>query len=106
MDIRCRQTKCKFNNGQACVLKELVIKDGTGCANFEDDPNKKGELASKTMFENKPEFAPFHHCKEMNINCEADCLFNKKGKCIANGITVLRDDACANCGTFFKKPEL
>lgn len=106
MDIRCRKLNCSFNDCSCCKRHGIKISDGITCESYELDETKKGEPISKTMFEKKPKIAPFKHCQKFNIDCHADCLFNKSNKCTANGITVLDEQKNAPCGTFFKKPNL
>lgn len=88
MNITCRKTKCKYNNNYACNSKNIFIQKNLNCAYYE--PIEKNELydVSKTMFEIAPEIAPFRDKKDVNIFCEADCIFNKFNKCLSNGIFV------------------
>ena len=88
MNITCRKTKCKYNNNYACNSKNIFIQKNLNCAYYE--PVEKGELqdVSKSMFEIAPEIAPFRDKKDVNIFCEAECVFNKLNKCVCNGIFV------------------
>ena len=65
--------------------------------------NKKVEKLSKNMFEQAPEIAPFRAKENVDIKCNAECLFNKEGICKANGITVLDGKNDGICGTFIEK---
>ena len=88
MNISCRKTKCKYNNNYVCTSKSILIQSDLNCAYYE--PIKKDTLQdiSKTMFEIVPQIAPFKHNKEVKINCEADCIFNKGNHCVCNGIFI------------------
>lgn len=106
MDLKCRKTTCKHNNKYACMAKTILVGKKTDCETFEKDPCKdKDDLqdVSKTMFESAPDLHPYRHNKECDINCNAECLFNKNGKCKANGITVLCGKTDGICGTYIKK---
>ena len=99
MDIRCKQTKCFNNTGEVCSLKGIEVSEKADCKNFEADP-EKANAREKAILESPPKYAPFKPYNKMKIDCTANCQFNKFTKCVANGITVLRDDDSACCGTF------
>ena len=62
----------------------------------------KGRDFSKNLFESPtPNFAGYRHTKKLTLKCDAKCLFNREGFCIANGITV-DDLGDAKCVTFNK----
>lgn len=88
MNIVCRKTKCKYNNNQACNSPKLLIDSELNCEQYE--PVEKGSLqdVSRNMMEVAPEIAPFKHNKDIEISCQANCVFNKDGECKANGIFV------------------
>lgn len=106
MDLKCRKTICKHNDKYACMAKTILIGDKTECTTYEKDAQKKVDKlqdVSKTMFESAPELSKYRHNQDCNIKCTAQCLFNKEGKCHANGITVLEGKADGICGTFIEK---
>lgn len=104
MDLRCNKTNCKFNDRYSCKAKEIHVSEKTSCRTYEKEPNKVcPEKLSKIMFEQSPEIAPFRAKENVNVECHADCLFNKKGLCKANGITVLDGKKDGICGTFIEK---
>lgn len=105
MDLKCRKTICKHNDKYACNAKTILIGDKTECTTYEKDSQKKVENlqdVSKTMFEAAPELSKYRHNRDCDIKCTAKCLFNKEGKCNANGITVLEGKADGICGTFIE----
>ena len=101
MDIKCRKTGCRFNKGQTCIAKFVDINNNTECKSFVRGGEDKDY--SSLMFETAPEYANFRHIKDVNLKCnKQSCLFNNNQKCNANGITVLDNNGCPNCGTFIK----
>ena len=96
MNIVCRKTKCKHNHNLACMSKQLLIDSKLNCEFFEPIEDKSVEDISKQMMEIAPEIAPFRHSREVDISCEANCVFNNSGKCMANGIFVSGQTKRAN----------
>lgn len=106
MDIRCNKTDCKYNNKYACRAKEIHVAKNTDCRTYEKDFKKnKSNLqdVSRDMFEVAPEIGNFSHNDKLCVDCNAECLFNKMGKCNANGITVVEDQKKVFCGTFIEE---
>ncbi len=106
MDIKCRKTSCKYNNSYTCVAKGIDISTAVECATFQPDTTKKAEDFSKNMFETDVEtYANSRHIKDVDLFCQVgQCLFNRSGKCNANGITVLDEgEGKTSCGTFIKE---
>ena len=106
MDIRCNKTDCKHNHKYSCKAKEIHIAKNTDCRTFDKSFEKtKSNLqdVSRDMFEVAPEIAKFSHNDKLCVDCYANCLFNKIGKCNANGITVLETDKKGICGTFIEE---
>jgi hypothetical protein len=103
MIITCRKLSCIYNKGLTCGRKNLHIDRCLDCDMFKKNKKQKYDI-SKTMYEIAPEIAPYTHIKECNINCDARCIFNDKGKCMANGITINeKKDSCPGCMTFIDK---
>lgn len=106
MDLRCNKTNCKHNKCYSCGASEVHIAKNTDCRTYDKDPSKtpdKLQDVSRDMFETAPEIAKYRHDNKMNIKCNAKCLFNKKGICNANGITVLENSSKGVCGTFIEE---
>ena len=105
MDIKCRKTSCKYNDRYTCVAKGIQITADTECGTFDVDTNKKAQDFSKNMFEADMEYSNSRHIKEVNLECASyNCLFNKEGKCSANGITVIDEGVGQTaCATFIKE---
>lgn len=102
MDIRCRKTNCQFNNKFTCQAKEILINQKIICSTYKN--GDKPEIdTTKTMFERAPEYAPQRDSKTMKIGCKTNCMFNKSGVCIANGITVNDIKECPYCMTYISK---
>lgn len=104
MDLKCKKTTCRFNHNYSCTAKDILIGKDTECTTYERS-NKKSpknlQDVSKNMFETAPEIDPYRHIRSVNINCNAkNCIFNKDGKCNANGITVLEGKTIGLCGTY------
>ncbi len=103
MDIRCRKLKCKYNDHFTCKAKGITVKENIICSRFEPDETKQQIDTSKDLFERIPKYSPQRDSKTLEINCEANCLLNHDGKCVANGITVNDYRAKPYCLTFIKK---
>ena len=96
-DIKCGLTNCKFNRGYCCCSREIFVSGNTDCKTFSPDASKE-----KTEF--ATDFVKADYSVDTAVSCSADCLFNKDGKCVSNGITVTSDGASvASCLTFVRK---
>lgn len=105
MDIKCRRTSCEHNKGHTCFALGVDITNHAICKTFEEQKFcDYDELDfSKHMFEVAPEYENSRHIKNVCLNCEAKkCLFNKNGKCRANGITIIDDDEKSRCSSFIE----
>lgn len=103
MDIKCRKTTCTFNKGHTCCSCKVDITKNAVCKTFEKEEQKDDDNfdLSKKMFEVAPSYSNSRHIKNLLLECDAQkCLFNKNGKCRANGITVLDQNDQTQCGTF------
>lgn len=104
MDIRCRKTSCLYNDRYTCCAKDILIKKGLECEQYENDPNKPIVDKTKKLFtSNPPEYAPQRDSATIGIGCKAHCLFNQDGKCVANGITLNDIKEKPLCVTFLRK---
>jgi len=102
MDIRCRKTNCKYNDRLTCTAEGILVSPKIVCKAY-SGVEGKGRDYSKNLFEAPtPNFAGYRHTKKLSLKCEAKCLFNRDGNCIANGITVNDLDDTAKCITFAK----
>ncbi len=105
MDLKCKKLNCKYNNKYACVAKGIDVTKTIKCATYDktdDLPPEQLQDISKTMFTDVPDIHPYRHSKKIKINCDAKCLFNQGGICVANGITVGNEKTCAKCYTYAK----
>lgn len=104
MDIRCRKTRCKFNNKYACMAKEILVKKNCECEKFVLEENKPVEDKTKKIFsDNPPEYAIQRDRSKLDIVCRAHCLFNDNGVCVANGISLNEIKEKPLCTTFLRK---
>ena len=107
MDLYFKKLDCVYNKEFGCVAKGIMVKHNLTCATYEKNenlPTEQKQNVSKTMFEIAPQYHPFRHNKNIDIKCEAkQCLFNKNGDCISNGITIQRSDFKAYCSTAIKE---
>ena len=56
------------------------------------------------MFEAAGDFVKADYSVDTRVSCEADCVFNKSGKCVSNGITVMNEgENGAVCLTYIKQ---
>ena len=104
MDVVCRKYSCKFNEKAKCTRKNLQVDKSADCNDLDIDNQKLVEDVSRDMFTHEPDVAPYHHCKNMNIKCNAEnCIFNKTGDCFSNGIFVGSEKKCAPCNSFVER---
>ena len=103
MDIRCRKLNCKFNDHFTCRAKSIDVTRTAVCKSFVFDAEKPKEDTTKQLFERTPKFAPMRDSKTIEIKCNAKCLMNHGGKCVANGITINQTRNKVYCQTFIKK---
>ena len=106
MDLKCKKLNCKNNDRYSCMKEKICVSRSAECDSYEiiqelDDGQMQD--ASKDMFETAPDYHPYRHKKDVEIECGADCLFNQNTKCRANGISVCDLSKCALCTTFIKK---
>ncbi len=102
MDIRCRKTDCKFNEGLTCLVDKLNINKNNTCDCFEKG-KEKIDISKQIFSDTPPDIKDYRHLKDINMKCETKCLFNRSGKCIANGITINEIKDIAKCITYKKK---
>lgn len=103
MDIRCRKTRCRFNDRYTCKAKGIKVTNHAICRTFEKGEDKAEVDSTKHLFEKPPEYAPQRDSKTLSILCHADCLFNHDGKCVSNGITVNSITEKPYCVSYLKK---
>ena len=104
MDVRCRKTKCQYNNNQTCTYKNLQVGERTECKDFNPDKTKYVENYTATLFEKPPKIAPFKNIHKYNLKCDAtSCIFNHNNECLSNGITMLSLEKGTECLNYFEK---
>lgn len=98
-DIKCGLKTCTHNKGYCCCAKQINVSKGADCLTYSRDPEK-----NLSMFEAGSDFVKADYSVNTKVGCEADCVFNKSGKCEASGITVMcENNSNAGCLTFLKK---
>ncbi|MBE7075563.1 MAG: hypothetical protein E7375_00645 [Clostridiales bacterium] len=103
MDIRCRKTRCIYNDRYTCKAKDIVVRKNCECGDYQKG-NEKAVDKTKWLFtDNPPVYALQRDTSKMKIGCKADCLFNCEGKCVANGITLNDIKEKPMCVTFLKR---
>ena len=101
MDVVCRKYSCIYNDRMKCVRKNLNVNSRSDCADIDIDPTIVVEDVSRDMFVHEPDIAPYHHCRNMNIICQAsECIFNKSCECFSNGIFVGCEKDAAPCNSY------
>ncbi len=104
MDIVCRKYSCIYNEKAKCTRKNLFVDKHSDCDDLEIDNKKLVEDVSRDMFSHEPDVAPYHHCKNININCDSsECIYNKNGECFSNGIFVGSEQQKAPCNSYVPK---
>ena len=94
IDLKCKLTNCVYNKNSNCVAKEISVERNAECKSFCPEKSKQEQKDKLPM--------PIVR-STTEVNCRADCLFKKSGKCIANGITVCDETGKrdrADCSTF------
>ena len=107
MELKCRKLDCVNNDRYSCTKRGINVSSSTECISYEKsknlDENQKQDV-SRDMFNKKPDIHAYRHNKNVDIECKAKCLFNRKGKCFANGITIQNTAPKeADCITFIKQ---
>ena len=110
MEIRCKKGNCEHNTGSSCKAKAIKIQNGTAaCETFYPDAEKKNiVIKNGNIFEAAKDMAP-KNTNNVPLKCAAKkCLYNRKEKCIANGITVIDSESSscepdAACATFVEE---
>ncbi len=95
-DLKCGKKNCTFNKGYCCCAREIEVAKNTDCLTYE--PTDK----NPSMFEAGSDFVKADYSVDTSVGCNADCIFQKGNKCIANGITVMGESDGASCLTFIK----
>ncbi len=99
MDLRCRKTGCKYNKNLTCTAKSIEIGKKLNCNTFEK-VHEDVDFSAEIFSENPPKISDYRHLKDVCLTCKADCLFNRSGNCIANGITINSPKKSPICITF------
>lgn len=107
MDLKCRKLDCVNNDRYSCTKRGINISKETECKSYEKSKtlgeNQKQDV-SRDMFSKKPDIHPYRHNKTVDIECKAHCLFNREGKCFANGVTIQNTAPKeADCITYIKQ---
>lgn len=103
MDIRCRKNLCKYNDRFTCKAKEILVDGKIICSTFVKEPGKEELDVTKHLFEREPSYAPQRDSKTLDIKCRANCLFNRNGRCVSNGITLNSIAEKPYCISYLKK---
>ena len=96
VDLKCKCGKCEFNDHCNCYARHIIVTRTSKCGTFTPSIDQ-----SKTEFSD--EIAQPLVRPSVEVLCQAKCLFNKQGKCLANGISVMADSNSAECGTYLPK---
>lgn len=93
-DLKCKRQDCKYNHNCNCTARNIKVGRNTDCETYiqtKDQTKEKDKITQPPMRKN------------INVGCEADCLFNRNCKCKANGISVMTNDGAPECCTFLPK---
>lgn len=104
MDIRCRKATCKHNDRFICTARGIVVDERVVCSMYEKGKDEdEVQDVTKNIFEGGYDFAPQRDAKTLEIKCRADCLFNRNGQCVSNGITLNSIKERPYCVSYLKK---
>ena len=94
IDLKCKLNNCIYNKDSNCNAKQITVDSKASCSSFH----------AKKKFEKQPDNTPMPFVRSaVDVNCKVDCLFNKNGKCIANGISMCDEKGSqkqADCSTY------
>jgi len=97
-------TKSKSKTIASQCQNVILIHSPKG---FSEESKKTTATKNKTKDKSSnfilPEPTPYNHRLKCKVECKAKCLFNEKGLCVANGITIDTFKQMPQCQTF-KKP--
>ncbi|MBE5734832.1 MAG: hypothetical protein E7361_00040 [Clostridiales bacterium] len=106
MDLKCKKLDCEHNDKYSCMKDTIQVTGSAECDSYvKDGKVREGQTqnASRDMFEVAPDYHPYRHKRQVDIECGAECLFNINNHCRANGISVCNCKDIALCTTFIKK---
>lgn len=90
-DLKCKRMGCKFNKNCNCTAKNVDVTKDTICKTYIPSPKDEKNVTEKI---GQPPIR-----KNISVECKANCIFNDKCICTANGITVQTVNAGTNSGT-------
>ena len=97
-DLKCGLKECKYNKGYCCCSKKIEVNGYTDCTTYSPDETKR-----RVEFEAATDFIPANYSVDTSVACAAKCIYNKDGRCMSSGITVMsRTPNDASCLTFVK----
>ena len=106
MNIRCRKTDCIYNRSATCGAPEITVFRCATCGTYTQDKEKAKIIKDNpSIFELAEEILPSIP-NNVPLKCGAGmCLFNRRGRCSANGIAVINNDGRrrADCATFIER---
>jgi hypothetical protein len=78
------------------MAKKIEVLNNGECGTFiKDNAKNTAEFSSEIASLNP---------KDVALNCRAGiCLFNRNGRCCANGITITGGKQSADCATFIER---
>ena len=93
-DLKCKKVNCVYNKSANCNAKHIKVTKETECDTFK--ASKEAEIGVYSEIKQVP------IRKNIEVVCDAKCIFNDESKCTANGITVqpCTSKHCPNCCTF------
>lgn len=98
-DLKCGLIGCRHNRGYCCCSKQIEVDAKADCLTYSPDDNKRA-----AAFEAGDDFVKADYSVDTCVTCGADCVFNKSGRCVSNGITVMNEGGpTPACLTFIKE---
>ena len=96
VDLKCKCGKCEHNSNCNCHARQIKVGTHSECQTY-----KKSKDENKVEYSD--EIAQPLVRTNTEIECKANCLFNKKNKCSANGISVQSNKGQVECSTFLPR---
>ena len=102
-DLKCKRVGCEYNQSCNCTAKNVNVTQSTKCDTFKH--GNKSEAETQEDIEEVEKIIRPPVRKNIKVGCKADCIFNEKTECTANGITVqtCSDKTCPSCCTYQPK---
>ena len=95
VDLKCKRADCRYNENCNCTAKDIKVDKNTDCHTYTQDNSKPishNDIIDQALVRSN-----------VNVKCDAQCIFNQESSCKANGITVCTECGNVSCSTYMPK---